>query len=137
MTLAEKRAPKPFNRKGGKTEKETGEKGYMKVLFLNILLIDAGIFSFVGILTLLKNLNFGTALVWSGLIMLGVGSMAALGGWSVAPGEYNTKFDQKIPQLNYERSPEKWTDMHKSYSFFVYLVAASLAPIVTGYLIDH
>jgi len=107
--------------------------------FLKIVLqIDAGIFVFAGAICLLfTRITLGSALIWTGLGGIVIGTLTALGGWEVAEGEYNLKYDQKIPQFNYERSPEKWSEMHKSYSFCLYMGAASVVPIIVGLLIDH
>ena len=109
-------------------------KNFLKI----VLFIDFAIFALAGTCSwLITDLKFGTALVWTGIGTIIIGSFAALGGWSVAPGEYNLKFDQKLPQLNYERTPDKWSEMHKSYSFCLYMAAAAIIPIIMGVLIDQ
>lgn len=110
----------------------------MKQFLKIILLINSAIFLLVGLLSLLiTDLIFGTGLIWAGLGAIVIGGMAALGGWGVAPGEYNMKYDQKLPQLNYERTPGKWSEMYKSYNFCLYLGVAAMILIVTGFFINN
>jgi O-acetylhomoserine/O-acetylserine sulfhydrylase-like pyridoxal-dependent enzyme len=109
-------------------------KNFLKI----VLFIDLAIFILAGICSwLITDLKFGAVLIWTGLGSIVIGSFAALGGWSVAPGEYNLKFNQKLPQLNYERTPDKWSEMNKSYSFCLYMAAAAIIPIIIGVLIDQ
>jgi hypothetical protein len=110
----------------------------MKHFLKIILLIDAAIFLIVGLFSLLiTDLKFETGLIWAGLGAIVIGGIASLGGWGVAPGEYNMKYDQKLPQLNYERTPAKWSEMNKSYNFCLYLGIAAMIPIVIGFFINY
>ncbi|MCM0081859.1 hypothetical protein L4X63_09680 [Geomonas sp. Red32] len=107
----------------------------MKSFFATVLRIDLGALAIVVIVRLQTKHDLGTIMVWCGFLMLIIGSCAALGGWDVAPGEYDLRLDQKFPQGNFVRSPEKWSEMHKSYDFCLYLAAASLPLIIIGYLL--
>lgn len=98
-------------------------------------LIQLGVLTFAAVLSLLFRANIGVLLFWLGLAMLAIGSYAAIGGWKVAPNEYNLNFDQKMPQRNYERTPEKWSEMNKSYDFSLYMAASAIPLIIVGYLL--
>jgi len=110
----------------------------MKQLLRNALLIDLAIIPLIGIISLQSgSLKFGTALIWAGIGAIVIGSMAAFGGGSIGPGEFNLKYDQKLPQYNYQRTPDKWSEMNKSYSFCLYMAVAGIIPIAVGLLINY
>jgi hypothetical protein len=132
-----------LNRKGakaarGKGIKETNHRvGIMRFFLEKVALIDLGLFVTAIPLCVFGGFRFSTAIIGCGVAMLILGSMAAIGGESIAPGEYNLKFDQKLPQFKFELTPEKFNDMRESYNFYVYLAAASVLPILTGLLINY
>lgn len=52
-------------------------------------------------------------------------------------GEYNLKLDQKMPQMNYERSPEKWQEMTKSHNFCLLMGVAGGLSVLSGFAINY
>jgi len=79
--------------------------------------------------------RYGTLLVWSGVVVAVIGAMSAIGSGNVQ-GEYNLKFDQKLPQLNYNRTDEKLKEMDKSYDFGVLMAAAGAVSIAVGLILN-
>lgn len=80
--------------------------------------------------------RYGTLLLWSGVVVAFVGGMCAVGSVNVAGGEYNLKFDQKIPQLNYHRTDEKLREIEKSYDFGVLMAIAGAVAIAAGLILN-
>ena len=78
----------------------------------------------------------GTLLLWSGVVVAFVGGMCAVGSVNVAGGEYNLKFDQKIPQLNYHRTDDKLREIEKSYNFGVLMTIAGAVAIAAGLILN-
>jgi len=108
----------------------------MKRFFKFMLAIDAVLLIISAIIAAFYQARFGTILIWTGFAAIILGGMAAMGAGSVA-GEYNFKLDQTMPQLNYERTPEKWQEMNKSYSFCLLMGAAGGISIVSGLAINY
>ena len=80
--------------------------------------------------------KFGTILIWTGFVAIVLGAMAAMGAVRVQ-GEYNLKLDQKMPQEKYERSPEKWQEITKSYDFCLLMGAAGGLSVLSGFAINY
>jgi drug/metabolite transporter (DMT)-like permease len=79
--------------------------------------------------------RYGTLLIWSGVAVALVGAMPAIRSGNLQ-GEYNLKFDQKIPQLNYDRTDGKLREMGKSYDFGVLMAAAGAILIAVGFIMN-
>lgn len=107
----------------------------MKTFLQSTAILDIVVFAIAGVVCLNTTLSMGGALIWTGSATLLLGSFAAAGSSGVARGEYNLKFDQKLPQLDLNRDSERISEMDKSYSFGIYMAAASVIPILVGIVI--
>jgi len=108
----------------------------MRSLIKAIAVIDGVIFAVMAVVAAMTSARYGTLLLWSGVVVAVVGGMSAVGSSNVAGGEYNLKFDQKIPQLNYHRTDEKLREMNKSYDFSVLMAAAGAVSITVGLILN-
>ena len=109
----------------------------MKRAIVIILLLDIVIFILACIITWLTDIGFGIALIMAGVGAIGIGVAAAMGGPEIAESEYDLRYNQTIPQLKYERTSDKFREIHKSYRFFLYMAVASILPISVGCLIEY
>ncbi|WP_152609866.1 hypothetical protein [Geobacter sp. OR-1] len=100
-----------------------------------ITIIDGAIFAVMGGIAMYSSARYGTLLIWSGVAVALVGAMPAIGSGNVQ-GEYNLKFDQTIPQLNYNRTDDKLREMNKSYDFGVVMAAAGAILIAVGLILN-
>jgi hypothetical protein len=100
-----------------------------------MLTIDAVILIVTVIIATVVHTKFGTILIWTGFAAIVVGALAATGAEDVV--EYDLRLDQKIPQLNYERSPGKWQEMNRSYYFCLLTGAAGGLSVVVGLAINY
>lgn len=101
-----------------------------------ITIIDGAIFAVMAGVAAMTTARYGTLLLWSGVVVAFVGGMCAVGSVNVAGGEYNLKFDQKIPQLNYHRTDEKLREIEKSYDFGVLMAIAGAVAIAAGLILN-
>ncbi|GAM11657.1 hypothetical protein OR1_03973 [Geobacter sp. OR-1] len=101
-----------------------------------ITIIDGAIFAVMAGVAAITSARYGTLLLWSGVVVAFVGGMCAVGSVNVAGGEYNLKFDQKIPQLNYNRTDEKLREMNNSYNVGVLMAVAGAVAIVAGLILN-
>lgn len=108
----------------------------MKRLIKTIAIIDGVIFALMAGVAVITSARYGTLLLWSGVVVAFVGGMSAAGSVNVAGGEYNLKFDQKIPQLNYHRTDDKLREMNKSYDFGVLMAIAGAIAIAAGLILN-
>ena len=84
----------------------------------------------------LTDVRYGTLIFWSGVTVVMIGAMSAVGSGNVAGGEYDLKLDQKIQQLNYFRTDDKLNEMGKSYAFGTFMLAAGTILIVIGLMLN-
>lgn len=108
----------------------------MKSLIKAIALIDGLIFAVMAVVTAMTSARYGNLLLWSGIVVAIVGGMSVGGSDSLAGGEYNLKYDQKIPQLNYHRTDDKLREMNKSYDFGLLMAAAGTVAIAAGLILN-
>jgi hypothetical protein len=108
----------------------------MKRLIKTIAIIDGVILVAVAGVVTFTDVRYGTLLFWSGVAIVMIGAMSAVGSGNVAGGEYDLKLDQKIPQLNYCRTDDKLEEMSKSYAFGTLMLAAGAVLIVVGLLLN-
>ena len=101
-----------------------------------IAIIDGVIFALMAGVAIAFGARYGTLLFWSGVAIAMIGGMSAVGSSNVAGGEYNLKFDQKIPQLNYHRTDDKLREMNKSYDFGVLMAVAGAVAIAAGLILN-
>ena len=101
-----------------------------------ITVIDGAIFAVMAGVAAMTTARYGTLILWSGVVVAVVGGMSAIGSGNVAGGEYNLKFDQKIPQLNYHRPDDKLREMNKSYDFGVLMAVAGAVAIAAGLILN-
>jgi|GEM_PF-4685363 len=101
-----------------------------------ITIIDGTIFAVMAGVAAITSVRYGTLLLWSGVVFAVVGGMSAVESSNVAGGEYNLKFDQKIPQLNYHRTDDKLREMNKSYDFSVLMAVAGAVAIAAGLILN-
>jgi len=85
----------------------------MKRLIKTIAIIDGVILALMAGVAAVTSARYGTLLLWSGVVVAFVGGMGAVGSVNVAGREYNLKFDQKIPQLNFHRTDDKLKENEK------------------------
>ncbi|MBJ6724941.1 hypothetical protein [Geomesophilobacter sediminis] len=104
----------------------------MKKFLKWMLYIDAAVVVLSAFIAVGGSERFGTVLVWGGFLTIIIGGMAAMGAGNVGPGEYDLRLDQKFPQLNFARTPEKWQEMNKSYDICLLLGAAGGSCILLG-----
>ena len=108
----------------------------MKILIKTTSIIDGAIFAVMAGVAAFTSARYGTLLIWSGVAVAVIGAMSAVGFSSVAGGEYNLKFDQKIPQLDYNRTDDKLREMNKSYDYGVVMAIAGAVSIITGLILN-
>jgi hypothetical protein len=109
----------------------------MKNLIKTTSIIDGAIFAVMAGVAAFTSAKYGTLLIWSGVAVAVIGAMSAVGSSSVAGEEYNLKFDQKIPQLNYNRTGDKLKAMNKSHDYGVVMVIAGAVSIITGLILNR
>ena len=100
-----------------------------------IAIIDGTIFAVMSGVAMYSSARYGTLLIWSGVAVAFIGAMSSVGSGNVQ-GEYNLKFDQKIPQMNYYRTDDKLKEMDKSYSFGVLMAVAGAVAIAAGLILN-
>lgn len=107
----------------------------MKRQIKTIAIIDGVLFAVIAGVAVFTSPRYGTLLIWSGVAVAMIGGMSAAGSQNVQ-GEYNLKFDQKIPQLNYHRTDDKLKEIDKSCEFGLVMAAAGVILIGVGLILN-
>jgi len=98
--------------------------------FKNKLLVSCLVYLvIVGIIKYIYDSN--SFLIILGLIEITVGGLASGGSMSVQ-GEYDLKYDQKLPQMNIHKTPERFGEEDKSLSFMVVMSGLGVATLIIG-----
>lgn len=105
-------------------------------LLKQTLLVDLAIFCLVGAIGWLAGWRsaseFGTALIWIGILSPAIGLASNFGGWNVSRSfgyQYTLSMTSKTM---FERMQEELDDNPQSYEFTYLMIAASVLPFIIG-----
>ncbi|HEY6872459.1 MAG TPA: hypothetical protein VI298_07040 [Geobacteraceae bacterium] len=97
---------------------------------------DAAIFLVVAPFSWLLGLDFGALLIWSGLVVLVAGALAASAGAGLPRG-VSLGYDRPLPCCICGFVPKKWQELRRSYDLCLFTGVVGFAAIGAGIMVDY